>query len=91
MLVPGVYIGTPGFSIMAVTGDPTAGFQSSVSGGYWIGGAFTSYGQNGPYSGGVGFSTPGVAVEILQYGIPFQKLIDFFYPLSDNPKKGCAR
>ena len=70
MLVPGIYIGTPGVSIMAVTGDPTAGLQSSISGGYVIGGVVTSYGQNGPYSGGLGLTTPGVAVEILQWGIP---------------------
>lgn len=70
MLVPGVYIGTPGGSVMIVTGDPTSGLQSSISGGYVISGVVTSYGQNGPYSGGVGLSTPGVAVEILQWGIP---------------------
>jgi hypothetical protein len=68
MLVPGLYIGTPGISVMGVTGNPSAGFQQSISGGYWIGAQGTSYGQHGPYSVGVGFSTPGGAVEIFQYG-----------------------
>ena len=70
MIVPGVYIGTPGASGMVVTGNPTAGFQQSMSGGYWVGGSVTSYGQHGPYSFGGGFSTPGFGVEIFQYGIP---------------------
>lgn len=72
MLVPGVYIGGPtwGGSVMVVTGDPTAGFQQSISGGYWLGGSITSYGPHGPYSVGGGVSTPGFAVEIFQYGIP---------------------
>ncbi|MFH2011590.1 MAG: RHS repeat-associated core domain-containing protein [Pseudomonadota bacterium] len=68
MLVPGLYIGTPGFSLMGVTDNPSAGFQQSISGGYWAGGSATSYGQHGPYSFGIGFSTPGGAVEIFQYG-----------------------
>jgi hypothetical protein len=84
MLVPGLYIGTPGFSVMGVTGNPTAGFQQSISGGYWIGGQGTSYGQHGPYSFGGGFSTPGGAVEIFQYG---------FYPswLPGNKSPGDCK
>jgi RHS repeat-associated protein len=85
MLVPGLYIGTPGFSVMGATGNPTAGFQQSISGGYWIGGMGTSYGQHGPYSVGGGFSTPGsFAVEIFQYG---------FYPswLPGNKSPGDCK
>ena len=96
MLVPGVYIGTPGGSVMIVTGDPTSGFQSSISGGYGIGGSFTTYGQSGlnsPYSAGIGVSTPGAATEVFQYGISPKRLIGYLNSFF-NPREqenGCEK
>jgi hypothetical protein len=71
-LVPGCYIGTPGVQVFVVSGEPTPGPQSTISGGYWVGGSVT-FCDGKPCSGGFGFSTPGAAFEVYQYGFPIVK------------------
>jgi len=71
MFVPGLYAGVPlpGGSIIFAGGSPSSGFQSSISGGWYLGGMISNDPSGKNWSGGLGFVTPGFAVEALQYGI----------------------
>jgi hypothetical protein len=77
VIVPGFYVGTPGVSLGVSAGDPSTGFQSTVSGGYIIGGMATVY-SSGPNSYGVNATTPGVTWEFVQYGINANYLLQLY-------------
>jgi RHS repeat-associated protein len=71
-IVPGLYVGAPGFQALVVSGQPSPGFQQTLSGGYHLGGSVTF--QDGKLSSyGGGYSTPGAAFEFIQFGIPILK------------------
>lgn len=82
-VVPGLYVGAPGFQALVVSGQPSPGLQMSLSGGYKIGGSITF--QDGKFSSyGGGYSSPGAALEFTQYGIPILRTPDC------EPKPGPA-
>jgi len=74
-IVPGLYVGAPGFQALVVSGQPSPGLQMTLSGGYHAGGSVTF--QDGKFSSyGGGYSTPGAALEFIQFGIPILQTPD---------------
>ena len=71
MFVPGFYAGTPlpSAAMIYAARSPSSGFQSSISGGWYVGGMISSDPGGKKWSGGIGLATPGIAVEAIQYGI----------------------